>query len=225
MAIGSYKLDSFTQQVRFQNIVSAATSPDQVKQSTGLLAAAKGGGTAVISTEGVKLNRLSNALKNAGDARAYEGFQIALQQANASADQSASLRFISDADFAASFAPAAAAGAFADLAAAGPTNGPALVEAFNKAFTSTVEKTDGQGLVSFTRAFTAVENADYAGSQVSPGQNLQKLFATVTVSNNAVTDAAQATMALESLAEGVTVSRRARDIWTFFDEFLGPDVV
>ncbi|HPT47052.1 MAG TPA: hypothetical protein PLM07_14295, partial [Candidatus Rifleibacterium sp.] len=86
MAIGSYKLDSFTQQVRFQNIASAATSPEQVKQSTGLLAAATGGGTAVISAAGVKLNRLSNALKNAGAARAYEGFQIALQQANASAD-------------------------------------------------------------------------------------------------------------------------------------------
>lgn len=222
MAIGSYKTNPFLQQVLFQNLSSASVQPDQLKDSTRLLNSAMQARSSVatISSGGAKLNNISSAIRGSGDMQAYEGFQTAMKQASSS-DPLKMMRFVNSADFAAKNDATALGSSFASLARSTGDKDAAVVDGFNSAFVSTVEKTGTAGLTAFNKAFSAVEKADYSGSDVSLGDNLKKLFSTVNEVNAASGSSKENVSNLERLAKGAELNKNADDIWTYFDEFVG----
>ncbi|HAE37730.1 MAG TPA: hypothetical protein DCG57_03710 [Candidatus Riflebacteria bacterium] len=224
MSIGQIK-NPYLQQVLFQNLSSSTIQPNQLKNSAQLLNSAMTAknSNASISAAGNKLNNISSTIRKSGDMQAYEGFQSALQRAGASSDPLQMTRFVNSANMVAGQAPATLNDSFAGLARTTGQSDTGLIEGFNKAFTSTVEKTGVAGLKSFNKAFSNVENADYSTSSVGLGANLQKFFSTASQAITAGKSGEESLSNLQRLAKGIEISESAGDIYKFFNEFTGPD--
>jgi hypothetical protein len=224
MAIGPVN-NPYLQQILFQNLSSSTIQPNQLKDSTQLLNSAMNArnSQATISAAGNKMNNISQTIRNSGDMQAYEGFQAAMQRASSSSDPLQLTRFINSADYAAKNDANALNNSFSGLARTMGQNDTALIDGFNKAFTTTVEQTGMAGLNTFNQGFANVEKADYANSEVSLSDNLKQYFATV---NQAVTSGGseeESLSNLKRLAKGIEISENAKDIYTYFNEFTGPD--
>lgn len=197
--------------------------PNQLKDSAMLLNSAMTAknSNATISAAGSKLNTISSTIRKSGDMQAYEGFQAALQRAGSSSDPLQMTRFVNSANYAAEKDPAALNDAFAGLARTKGQNDTGLIEGFNKAFTSTVEKTGIAGLKAFNQAFSNIEKADYSKSSVSLGENLKKFFSTA---NQALSSSDEKSLSnMQRLAKGIEISENADEIYKFFNEFTGPE--
>lgn len=225
MAIGSVKNNPYLQQILFQNMSSTAIQPSQVKDSTQLLNSAMSAkaSMASISASGAKINNISNTIKSSGDMQAYEGFQTAVARANSAADPLRAIRLFNSADYVAKNDSKALGDAFSNLAQAADKNNPSMVDGFNAAFSSTVEKTGVQGLNAFNKTFNLVSAADYSNADVSLDQNIKKLFTTVGAINSGSGSSAENVSNLQRLAKGVELESSADSIWNFFNDFTGLD--
>ncbi|OGK06088.1 MAG: hypothetical protein A2W80_07470 [Candidatus Riflebacteria bacterium GWC2_50_8] len=224
MAIGSIK-NPYLQQVLFQNLSSSTIQPNQLKDSAQLLNSAMTArnSNATISAAGNKINNVSKTIRNGGDMQAYEGFQTAIQRASTASDPMQLTRLVNSASFAANNDQVALNDSFAGLARSKGRNDTALIDGFNKAFTSTVEKTGIAGLKTFNQAFSKVENADYSASAVSQGDNLKQFFSTATQTINAGNSEKESLSNMQRLTKGIEISENADDIYNFFNEFTGPE--
>ncbi len=225
MAIGPVSNNPYLQQILFQNLSSASIQPAQVKDSTQLLNSAMSGkaGIATISASGAKINNISNTIKSGSDMQAYEGFQSAIGRASSSADPLRMIRLTNSADFVAKNDAKALGDSFSNLAQAAGKDNSTLVDGFNSAFTSTVEKTGTAGLSAFNKAFSLVNEADYSNSKVSPDQNLKKFFSTVSEVNSSSGSTQENVSNLQRLAKGVELEASADSIWNLFNDFTGLD--
>ena len=223
--ISTYKTNPGLQQVLLQNQTSSQVQPAQVKDSSRLLNSvvqAKAG-YSTISANAARLNNIGKTLRESGNQRAYEGFQAAMRQAVSAADGLKSIKFINSVDVAAKGNLEATGELFAGMAEFAGEKEAGLFESFNSALTSVVEKAGAEGLTSFNEAFNkAVAVAD-EDAGVSRAQNLAQLFSAVkAVSREAASDE-EAVSNLKRLAEGIEISKKSRELWTYFDDFTGPD--
>lgn len=225
MATGPINNNPYLQQVLFQNLSSANVQPGQLKNSAQLISSAFAAktGVATISANGAKVNNVSSTIRASGDMQAYEGFQASVSRAGASSDPLQLVRFANSADFIARSDSAALNDAFAALGRNMSSNSNNMVDGFNAAFTTTVEKAGAEGLVSFNKGVSAIENADYSGSQVSMGENLQKFYSMVRQINGESEDAQQANAGINLLVRGTEMAGNGDAIWNYFNDFTGPD--
>jgi hypothetical protein len=225
MATGPVNNNPYLQQVLFQNLSSANVQPGQLKSSAQLISSAFAAksGIATISANGAKINSVSSTIRASGDMQAYEGFQAAVSRAGASSDPLQLIRFSNSADYMAKNDASALNQAFAALGRNIGSNSNNLIDGFNAAFTSTVERAGTEGIAAFNQGVEAIENADYSGSQVSQSENLQKFYSMVRQINGQSEDAAEAGAELNRLAKGVELAQTGDSIWNFFNDFTGPD--
>ncbi len=222
MAINSIK-NPYLQQVLFQNLSSSTIQPNQLKDSTQLLnsvATAKSS-MANISAAGSKMNNISKTIRNSGDMQAYKGFQSAMQRASGASDPLQMTRFVNSANYAANNDATALNESFAGLAKTTGQNDTALIDGFNKAFTSTVEQTGTKGLGTFNQAFSNIENTSYSNSSVSAADNLKQFFSTATQAVTSGKSEEESLSNLKRLAKGIEISEGADKIYKFFKKFTG----
>jgi len=225
MATGSVNKNPHLQQVLFQNKASSSLQPGQVKDSAQLFNSVMSAKTSIatISASGNKINNISNTIKNNGDLQAYEGFQSSMTRASASGDTIKMIRLINSADYAAKHDAPALEDAFAGIAQAAGKDNPSLIDGFNAAFSSTVEKAGISGLRAFNSAFNHVAGADYSGAKITPDQNLGKLFSAVNSVNRRGTYQEENVSNLQRMARGIELEGKADSIWNFFNDFIGLD--
>lgn len=215
----------YLQQILFQNMNSSSIQPKQLKDSMELLSssAAAKTGMATISANGQKINDVSSAIRQTGDMQAYQGMQMALAESSSANNPMKMMRFLNGANFAAKNDSGALADTFSALGRTADIGGTGYVGHFTQAFTAAVDQAGMSGLSSFNRAVSAVEKADYSGSEATMGENMRGLFTAFNqvTSSDASPDEMEAN--LERLARGVEFKDSADDIWSFFDEFTGVD--
>lgn len=223
--ISTYKTNPGLQQVLLQNMTSAQVQPGQVRDSLQLLnsVAQARAGYSTISANGARLNNIGRTLRESAGQKAYEGFQSAIRQSVDSADSLKSVRLINSIDIAVSGNVEATGELFAGMAELSGEKEAGLFENFNSALTSVIEKAGVEGLPPFSEVFSkvaAVEDEDAGGSR---SQNLAKLFSAVRAVSREAASGEEAVSNLKHLAEGVEISKQSRELWTYFDDFIGPD--
>ncbi|GAB4284419.1 MAG: hypothetical protein Kow0029_30990 [Candidatus Rifleibacteriota bacterium] len=225
MVTGPIKNNPYLQQVLFQNLSSTDIQPSQLKSSAQLISSSINAkaGIATISANGAKINNVGKIIRNSGDMQSYEGFQASIRRAGASSDPLQTIRLANSADYIARTKPQMLNDSFAALARNLGNNDNNLIDSFNSAFTSTVEKVGINGLQTFNRGIKAVENADYSNSSVTQSENLQKFFSTVRKINSAGENAEQTASNLDRLVRGAELNKNGKDIWNYFNDFTGPD--
>jgi hypothetical protein len=225
MATGPVNNNPYLQQILFQNLSSSTVQPGQVKDSTALLNSAMSAkaSVATISSSGAKINNISNVIKNSGDMQAYEGFQASISRAVSSSDPIRTIRLLNSADYTAKNDAQALSDSFSSLAQTVGKDNSSLIDSFNSAFTSTVEKTGTEGLVPFNKAFAQVKDADYGSAGISLDQNLKQFFTAVSAVNSSSRSSEENISNLQRLARGVELEESADSIWNFFNEFIGID--
>lgn len=225
MATGSINNNPYLQQVLFQNLSSTGIQPGQVKTSAELISSSFNAkaGIATISANGAKINNVSSTVRASGNAQAYEGFQAAVNRAGSSSDPLQLVRFANSADFIARTDSGQLNDSFSSLGRNLGTNNNSLVDTFNSAFTTTVEKSGAQGLAKLNRGIQAIENADYSGASVSKSETMQKYFSLARQVNVSGKSGEEISSNMEKLAKGVELGKSAEKIWNFFNEFTGDD--
>ncbi len=225
MATQPLNTNPFLQQVLFQNLSSANVQPGQVKNSAQLISAAFSAraSVATISSSGAKINRISSAVRESGNSEAYQGFQASVSRAGASSDPLQLIRFSNSADFMAGTNAETLNQTFASLGRNLSAGGNSLIDGFNSAFSSTVEKAGAAGLAQFNRSIHAIENASYSGSSTSATDNLQKFFTAAKQVNAESEDSAQAVSGLSQLAGKIEAAGSGDSISAYFDEFFNAD--
>jgi hypothetical protein len=222
---GPINNNPYLQQVLFQNLSSTDIQPGQLKNSAQLISSAYAAksGVATISANGAKINNASNTIRATGDMQAYEGFRAAVGKAGSGSDPLQLIRFANSADFAAKNDANALNSAFAGLARNMGSSSDAMLDGFNAAFSSTVEKTGMSGLELFNKGFSAVEEADYSGAKVSRSENLHKYFSLVNQINSEADDESAALSELGRLTRGIELGKLGDSIWNYFNDFIGSD--
>lgn len=224
---GPVKNNPYLQQVLFQNLSSANVQPDQLKNSSNLISSAYSAkaGIATISANGAKINNVSTAIRQSGDAQAYEGFQKAVAQASSGDTPLDLIRFSTSTDYVARNDAQALNQSFSSMAdsLSATEDNANFISAFNSAFTSTVEQGGTEGARLFNEGMSAVKDADYSSSAVDQSQNLQKYFSLVNKINTNSNSSEDATSYLKDLVRGINVGDSGDEIWQFFDDFTGPD--
>ncbi|MEW6710886.1 MAG: hypothetical protein AB1403_13755 [Candidatus Riflebacteria bacterium] len=225
MATQPLNTNPFLQQVLFQNLSSANVQPGQVKSSAQLISAAFSAkaSVATISSSGAKINRISLAVRESGSAEAYQGFQAAVSRAGASSDPLQLIRLSNSADFMAGTNAETLNQAFASIGRNLSAGGNSLLDGFNSAFSSTVEKAGTAGLAQFNRSVQAIENAGYSGSSISASDNLQKFFTAAKQINAGSEDSAQAVSGLSQMAGKIEAAGSGDSISAVFDEFFNAE--
>ncbi|MFZ5952072.1 MAG: hypothetical protein ACOYXC_15295, partial [Candidatus Rifleibacteriota bacterium] len=149
--------------------------------------------------------------------------QAAVSRAGASSDPLQLIRFSNSADFMAGTNPEALDQAFAAVGRNLSAGGNSLLDSFNSAFSSTVEKAGAAGLAQFNRSIQAIETAGYTGSSTSVSGNLQKFFTAAKQINAGAEDSAQAISGLSQMAGKIEAAGSGDSISAFFDEFFNAD--
>ncbi|MGM0599427.1 MAG: hypothetical protein ACQETH_06375 [Candidatus Rifleibacteriota bacterium] len=224
---GPVNNNPYLQQVLFQNLSSANVQPDQLKNSSNLISSAYSAkaGIATISANGAKINNVSQAIRQSGDAQAYEGFQKAVTQASSGDNPLNLIRFSTSADYLAKNDAQSLEQAFSSMAdsLSATEDNSNFISAFNSAFTSTIEQSGTGGAQLFSEGINAVKEGDYTSSSVSQSQNLQKYFSLVNQINAGSESSEEANSYLKDLVRGIHVGDSGDGIWEFFNDFTGPD--
>jgi hypothetical protein len=224
---GPVNNNPYLQQVLFQNLSSANVQPDQLKNSSNLISSAYSAkaGIATISANGAKINSVSTAIRQSGDAQAYAGFQKAVTQASSGDNPLNLIRFSTSTDYLAKNDAEGLNQAFATMAQnlSQTEDNANFVSAFNSAFTSTIEQGGTEGAKLFNEGMSAVQDADYNSSSVSQSQNMQKYFSLVNQINTGANSSEEATSYLKDLVRGINLGESGDGIWQFFNDFTGPD--
>lgn len=225
MATSPVNNNPYLQQVLFQNLSSTGIQPGKLKDSAQLISSSGNAksGIATISANGAKINNVSSTIRASGDLQAYEGFQAAISRAGAAANPMQLTRFVTSADFIARTDSSLLNDSFSALGRNIATNNGTMVDKFTSAFTSTVEQSGSEGLAIFNRGIQAIENADFSNSSVSQERSIEKYFSLVKQVNSSGESSEEIVSNLERLARGVELDSSADEIWTYFDDFSGPD--